>query len=380
MPFSRPFRTNPLQMDGLRRYTECFAWDATCGRTSALASEISADDDGYPWLSWALTGVLTLAGVLIFGLVISAHNPRLPPPVPHGGTVEGAKSPPRPAASAESPAASSAPAAPTVHASPSATGLPSAAAAPVVRKESPPPAAAAVPGVLTPRPDVRGNQVLATQVPPPVPQGNGPASPPLSATVNVPPESVAANPAGAAQDAAKRVAFVRAVAAVRAAMGRRNLAASKQNLQTAAANVQCPADQAELERLQILQDHLEQFWNGIRKTVAAMQASEEIVLSDSNRVAVIEASREELTVQREGRPQRWRIEAIPMDMLLTIVKNSFQPTAGSKLIFGSFLAMDAQGDRAAADKLWQEAIRGGESQGNLLLPELNIARTGHGKP
>ena len=101
---------------------------------------------------------------------------------------------------------------------------------------------------------------------------------------------------------------------------------------------------------------------------------DEIVLSESNRVAVIEASRKELAVQWEGRPRRWRIEAIPMDLLSAIAKSSFKPTAGSKLIVGSFLAMDSLGDRAAGGKLWQEAIRGGEDQGKLLLPELSIPR------
>ena len=157
-------------------------------------------------------------------------------------------------------------------------------------------------------------------------------------------------------------------------MAQRNLAASKRNLETAAANAQSENDQAELERLQVLQDHLEQFWTGIRDAVAAMQPVDEIVLTESNRVAVIEASRKELAVQWEGRPRRYRIEAIPMDLLSAIARQSFKPTAGSKLIVGSFLAMDALGDRAAAGKLWQEAIRGGESQGKLLLPELNIPR------
>ena len=41
-----------------------------------MASDISEDDGGYPWLSWALTGILTLAGVIVVGLVISVRNPR----------------------------------------------------------------------------------------------------------------------------------------------------------------------------------------------------------------------------------------------------------------------------------------------------------------
>jgi hypothetical protein len=201
-----------------------------------------------------------------------------------------------------------------------------------------------------------------------------PSSPPTSAKVKPSPKPVAAKEVPVKQDPAKHAAFVRAVAAVRASMARRNLAASKRNLETAAANVQSEADQTELERLQTLQDHLEQFWNRIRSAVAAMQPVDEIVLSESNRVAVIEASREELAVQWEGRPQKFRIEAIPMDLLAAIARASIKLTAGSKLILGSFLAMDGLGDRAAAAKFWQEAIRGGESDGKLLLPELQIPR------
>jgi hypothetical protein len=196
------------------------------------------------------------------------------------------------------------------------------------------------------------------------------------------PEPVAAKGAPTTQDVVKHAAFARAVANARASMAHRNLTASKRNLETAAANAESEADQIELERLQTLQDHLEQFWNRIRSAVAAMQPVDEIVLSESNRVAVIEASREELAVQWEGRPRRFRIESIPMDLLAAIARASIKLTPGSKLIIGSFLAMDPLGDRAEAARFWHEAIRGGESQGTLLLPELKIPRaaeTGRGK-
>jgi hypothetical protein len=358
-----------------------------------LAAEISDDNDGYPWLSWALTGVLTLAGVLIIGLAISAWKPRSQPLAAPSGTTAAVKSPVRPPPAAESRPASPAPAAGVspidAGASPPEAvrpAVPKGTSAPfaVAAREPPTPAEPhAAPKVSTPvSPPITPVSPAKMPVSPPTapvtptttPRGNGPATAPPSAAVKLGPESVADKGVAAAQDAAKRTAFVRAVAEVRASMGQRNLAASKQNLQTAAANVQSPAEQDELERLQTLQDHLEQFWDGIRGAVAAMQPVDEIVLSNSNRVAVIEASRKELAVQREGRPQRWRIEAIPMDLLSAIAKTSFKPTAGSKLIVGSFLAMDGQGDRAEARKLWQEAIHGGEDEGKLLLPELNVPR------
>ena len=190
--------------------------------------------------------------------------------------------------------------------------------------------------------------------------------------VGVTPESVAGGPAATVQDAAKHTAFVRAVAEVRVSMGQRDLAASKRALQTAAANAQSEADHGELQRLQALQDHLEQFWGGIREAVAAMQPVDEIVLSESNRVAVIEASRDELLVQIYGRPERYRIVALPIALVKALVDQSFASTPGSKVIVATFLAMDREGDRGRARQLFEEASRAGESLGRDLLPELDV--------
>jgi hypothetical protein len=181
-------------------------------------------------------------------------------------------------------------------------------------------------------------------------------------------------PKAAAVDPAKHAAFVKAVAAARKAMAQRDLTASQRYLKTADTNAQSDAERAELDRLQILQDHVEKFWTGIRDAVSKMEAAEEIVISDRNRVAVIEASRDELSVQIYGRPHRYRIEAIPMELLSAIAKSNIKATADSKLIVGAFLAMDALGDRAEARKLWREAITAGEDEGKQLMPELDVPR------
>ncbi len=155
-------------------------------------------------------------------------------------------------------------------------------------------------------------------------------------------------------------------------MAARDIAASKKLLKAAADNAQTDAEKSEVQRLDMIQDHLEQYWNSIRNAIAAMQPAEEIVLSESDRVAVIESSRTELAVQTYGRPERYRIEALPIDLLSAIAKQSFKLTSGTKLVVGSFLAVDAHGNRAAARKLWQEAIAAGEKDGELLLPELDV--------
>jgi hypothetical protein len=63
-----------------------------------------------------------------------------------------------------------------------------------------------------------------------------------------------------------------------------------------------------------------------------------------------------------------------MDLLTAISKTAIQPTRDSKVILGSFHAVDGQGNRAEARKLWHEAIVAGDADGKLLLPELDVPR------
>ncbi len=319
-----------------------------------MASDINAKEDRYPWISWAMTGVLTLAVVLAVGLVIT-RTASASAGGTAGGVAEGyvARAVQRRCAGRgklnwrESAADECRAAGPASRHSGAGSGTGQRSA------------------VGSVRPDIAGDTARCARQPP---------KPSLVKTEPPPAEShaVQSPPAvQAAPDAAKQAAYVKAVAGVRQAMAQRNLA-SKRLLKTAADKAQTDSERAEVERLEIIQDHLEQFWDGIRKAVAEMQPTDEIVLSESNRVAVIECSREELVVQWEGKPRRYRIEAMPMELLSAVAKASFKLTPGTKLVVGSFLAVDAHGDRAEARKLWREAIAGGEADGKLLMPELDV--------
>lgn len=290
------------------------------------------------WRSWLMTGLLVFAGTTLGGWVATLWVPR---PTTAKDKDEAAASAPK-AAKPRSPAP--APAAPK-------TGSPSAEKQPVVLP------APIVPAPIVPAPTAPPPSIPAK---PPTPQPQIPlpaANPP------------AANPA--VDDAAKRAALVQAATTTRLAMSRRDAAGAKQNLAIMAANAQTPADRAEVDRLQTLCDNLEEFWKGVRTAVAKLQPTEELDLGN-NRVAIIEASREQLAVMMEGGRKQYRIEALPMPLLWAIVKQSFQPTPGSKIVIGSFLAMDREGNRREARKLWEEAARAGNSLGKDLLPELDI--------
>jgi hypothetical protein len=59
-------------------------------------------------------------------------------------------------------------------------------------------------------------------------------------------------------------------------------------------------------------------------------------------------------------------------VLTALVNQSFTRTPDSKVIVGTFLAMDKEGDRERARMLWEDAAKHGQSLGKDLLPELKI--------
>jgi hypothetical protein len=193
----------------------------------------------------------------------------------------------------------------------------------------------------------------------------------LSVTAVAPAEEPAKTKESQGENSAKRTAFARAVTEVRAAMAKRDVAAAKRQLQTVSANAQTEADRAQLERLQILVENLEEFWKGIRGCVARLQPVEEIELKGT-RVAVVDASPQELTIHVGGSNQTYRTTALPLPLLEALVNRSFKPTPGSKVVIGSFLAVDAAAlNRKQARKLFEEAAKAGEPLGKQLMPELD---------
>jgi hypothetical protein len=74
-----------------------------------------------------------------------------------------------------------------------------------------------------------------------------------------------------------------------------------------------------------------------------------------------------------GRQQRFRIEELPIAVMKPIVDQAFPLTPAAKVIVGTFLAMDKEGDRKFARKLWEDAAKHGETLGRDLLPELSVS-------
>jgi hypothetical protein len=360
-------------------------------RSPARGSADPADTDS-GWRGWLITALLVFIGVSLAGVVASVFHPRpqptvaavegktetaeTPPSQSHGAPVGGSqpagteakekakekeKKPlPLPASAQRpggtGPAGKTLPAAPTRRPQPAATAM-ADKALPAASSRPAPPA---------------GTAVASSPAP-------GPQPGVTAATANVAPDKgkqkEEPKPAPPPEDATKRAAYAKAVGQTRLAFWQRDLTAAHRYMKTARKNAQTPDDAAESARLETILDHLDQFWNAVRDEVAKLTPGDELELKD-NRVAVVEASRTELMIHIYGRQRRYRIEALPIALIRTLVDRSFTPTPGSKVIVGTFLAMDKEGDRARARVLWEDAAKHGESLGHDLLPELDVPLPG----
>lgn len=172
-------------------------------------------------------------------------------------------------------------------------------------------------------------------------------------------------------DPQKQEAFKRGMAAARAAMRKRDVAAAKREVEAAAKLIQSPEEEAEANRLAVLAAHLGEFWKTMGRVVAGLAPTQEFAIRNTPAI-VVEASPTQVTFRYEGRNLTYKINELPRPIVEALVKGGFAENSATKVLFGAYLAMDAQGDRRAARKVWQEALSAGEDV-NSLMAELDVA-------
>jgi hypothetical protein len=178
-------------------------------------------------------------------------------------------------------------------------------------------------------------------------------------------------------DPRKQAVFRKALGDARVSLSERDLAGAAEHLATAAGAVQSPEDAAELARMQTLNDHLTEFWKGIRQSVSGLHGSQELKVGESV-IVVVEASEDSLVVRAAGRNYRFGITEIPHKLVMVLANQWFADDPSSRVLMGTYLAVDRDGDLAQARQLWERAASEGAELADLM-PELAHARaTGSG--
>lgn len=186
-------------------------------------------------------------------------------------------------------------------------------------------------------------------------------------TSPAPPTTETAPPA----DPVKREKFVRDVAAIRAALVQRDLDKAKLLVKEAAAAAQADEESAELARLDVLIDNLREFWKTLADVVRKLEPTHEFTINNTP-VIVVETGASGFTVRSEGRNRNFAIRDLPRPMVDALYQTGFADTPANKVLYGTYLAFDPQGDRGMARQIWRQAIDAGQEI-KQLMPELDVA-------
>ncbi len=200
----------------------------------------------------------------------------------------------------------------------------------------------------------------------------------VSAAERPDPKSPAADkadgePAGSGPDKGADDSFDGRVAAAWQALAQRDVERAKTEIAAAAKRATAAQQKAEVGQLQLLALCIERFWQAVDAELKRLQPSDELDLGGA-RVAVVETGPRGLTLHLGGKNQRYSRLAMPGPWALAVAEHRFDNSPPNKLLLGAFLAVDPQGDRSQARKIWEKTQRDEPNAGELLklLASANI--------
>ena len=168
------------------------------------------------------------------------------------------------------------------------------------------------------------------------------------------------------------------VAAAWRALAKRDVAGAKTAI--AAAKASANDDQKkEAGQLGLLALCIERFWKAVDAELKRVAPGDELEVAGT-KVAVVESKDDSLTLHVEGKNKKYSRAALPGRVALALAEHRFDNSPANKVLLGAFLAVDPDGDRRRARKLWQDAGRGEPTAPELLAlleyPNIPPARGG----
>lgn len=178
------------------------------------------------------------------------------------------------------------------------------------------------------------------------------------------------NPPQASDDPDKRAAFRKSLSEARIAMAEREYADAKKALAAAARLAQTADERKELQRLEQLEAHLDGFWKSIRDVMPKLDGTEMPI--GNTFISIVEADDQHVLVKAAGQMRRYGVGTpdMPIKLITAIAEQRFKPDSTWNALYGTFHAMDRDGDRGKARQLWGQAGKLGAD----LLSELDVPR------
>jgi len=169
-------------------------------------------------------------------------------------------------------------------------------------------------------------------------------------------------------DEKRQEVFRQSLAAMRPAMSEHDLATARTHLESAASNAQTPEEEAEVDRLDTLLGHLDEFWKAMRRIVGKLRPAETLPVGETF-VAIVEASDEELALKVAGRVRTYPTDDLPAKLIQALADERLAKDPATRAIVGTYHLIDPDGDKAHARQLWTEAAEQGIDLKDLM-PEL----------
>lgn len=150
-----------------------------------------------------------------------------------------------------------------------------------------------------------------------------------------------------------------------AALARRDMAAAQALVAQARANAQSPDEQRTVDKHAKLSEDVREFLGIIGGRVSKFQPAEEVTLGKT-RIIVVEARGGRFSFRYGSKILNYTVETLPTWLVIALADGNLANDGRSKELYGAFLAVDPDGDRARAQSLWSEAAKMGIPIDQLL--------------
>ncbi|MCO6456759.1 MAG: hypothetical protein J5I93_15780 [Pirellulaceae bacterium] len=161
----------------------------------------------------------------------------------------------------------------------------------------------------------------------------------------------------------------RALTTARVALGEQSFDVAQEELAKAEQLARQPDHVAKLERLKLLAQYVEGFWDAVSQAVAGLEGTDEFTVG-STVVVVVEATPEKLVIKANGVRREYPVRQLPPGLAVAIADQWFDKTKPENLVFkGAYVAVmrnAKEDDLAKGRDWWQQAQAAGIDLSDLL--------------
>ena len=151
---------------------------------------------------------------------------------------------------------------------------------------------------------------------------------------------------------------------IRAALALRELQQAKQLLENAP---QTGTEDfiVQIERLDMIQDYLSQFWSAVDEGARSLNALDEITVGKT-KASIVEVENGQIIVRVAGENKRYSFHNMPPKLAVVLAGRTLAKNKQNLVFLATYHLADKSGDRVEAERLLGEAKRSGVAIGTLL--------------